>query len=92
MNCDEGPNGTCPRCGRRRRVPGSVTRCRVGLGDLVAAGLEATGIAAVAKAAATAIGLDDCGCEARRELLNQLGNLGNSTSLTNHPSSGSIRQ
>lgn len=45
-----------------------------GLGDMVAAGLDAVGITkARAQAVAQAVGLADCGCEQRQQLLNDLG-------------------
>jgi hypothetical protein len=42
-----------------------------GLGDFVAAGTKATGIDKVVKFAANAVGIDDCGCSKRQELLNE---------------------
>ena len=45
-----------------------------GLGDLVAAAASAVGITPErADAAAKAVGLDGCNCDARRKLLNRLG-------------------
>jgi hypothetical protein len=43
-----------------------------GLGDMVAAGLDAIGITkARAQAVASAFGVSDCGCAARQEALNR---------------------
>ena len=46
----------------------------VGLGDLVASGLEALGITKDAvQAIASKVGIHDCGCDHRRAALNKLG-------------------
>lgn len=43
-----------------------------GLGDMVAAGLDAIGVTkARAQAVASAFGISDCGCAARQEALNR---------------------
>lgn len=49
---------------------GAVRNCRPGLGDMVAAGLSAIGIT---KERVEAVVGGPCGCEKRRELLNELG-------------------
>jgi hypothetical protein len=46
-------------------------RVRMGLGDMVAAGLEAIGITKARVAAA--MGVTDCGCNKRQQQLNALG-------------------
>ena len=64
----------CTVCGapriNARQVCGSW---RPGLGDYVHAGLAAVGI--TPERVAAALGVDDCGCEGRQELLNQAGNV-----------------
>lgn len=65
----------CTACGapriNARQVCGSW---RPGLGDRVAAGLEAVGITKErAQAVAAAAGIKDCGCRERQELLTQAG-------------------
>lgn len=67
--------GRCVSCGaiqqNHRQACGGW---KPGLGDMVAAGLDAVGITkARAQAVAQAIGLADCGCEQRQQLLNDLG-------------------
>lgn len=67
-------DGKCIRCGVARNPPYPRRRCTPGLGDIVAAGLETVGITKDrAHAVARAIGLDDCGCDQRKEDLNRLG-------------------
>ena len=53
-------------------------RAKPGLGDMVAAGLDAIGITKErAQAVASKVGIKDCGCKKRQEALNSLGrNLG----------------
>jgi len=43
-----------------------------GLGDIVAKFTQATKLDQIAKGVATAMGQDDCGCEARQEALNKM--------------------
>lgn len=52
-----------------------MCRCaRLGLGDMVAAGLSAVGITKErAQAVASAVGVKDCGCAKRQSRLNELG-------------------
>lgn len=42
-----------------------------GLGDTIDKITTATGIKAAVKAVTNAVGIDDCGCEARRNALNE---------------------
>ncbi len=91
MNCQPGP--TCPRCQRPGPRPGVRRQCRPGLGDLVAAGLEAVGVTtARADRLARRLGLAGCGCAGRRDWLNRAsgkpGNLGDPGALTPAPESG----
>ena len=80
MQCDiDAESLSCRRCGARvssvvvRRNCGPVDPA--GLGDMVAAGLEAIGITKARVSAA--LGVEDCGCSKRQEALNVLGrNLG----------------
>lgn len=73
MLCDF-KDGQCVRCGVRREPPYPKRRCNAGLGDMVAAGLDAVGITkARAAAVARAMGMDGCGCEQRQQALNELG-------------------
>jgi hypothetical protein len=64
----------CTVCGapriNDRQVCGSWTP---GLGDRVHDALGAVGI--TPERVAAALGVDDCGCEGRRQLLNQAGNV-----------------
>ena len=47
---------------------------RPGLGDMVAAGLDAIGVTKErVQAVASAVGVKDCGCKKRQEALNNLG-------------------
>jgi hypothetical protein len=63
----------CVLCGRP--IPpggrGHARACARGLGDVVADGLAAVGI--TPERVAAAIGVEDCGCERRKELLTRLG-------------------
>ena len=43
-----------------------------GLGDTIAKFTQATGIDKVVKTVTSAIGIEDCGCKARQEMLNKL--------------------
>ena len=43
-----------------------------GLGDSIEKVTRATGIKTVVKKAATAVGVDDCGCNKRRDTLNRV--------------------
>ena len=43
-----------------------------GLGDTIAKFTEVTGIDKVVKTVASTIGIEDCGCKARQEMLNKL--------------------
>lgn len=48
-----------------------ITYHSKGLGDTIDKITTATGIKSVVKAVASAAGVDDCGCEARRKALNE---------------------
>jgi hypothetical protein len=49
-------------------------RAKPGLGDMVAAGLDAVGITKErVQAVASVVGVKDCGCRKRQEKLNELG-------------------
>jgi hypothetical protein len=49
-------------------------RAKPGLGDIVAAGLDAVGITKErVQAVASAVGVKDCGCRKRQDKLNELG-------------------
>lgn len=48
-----------------------VIKKHKGLGDTVEFLLERTGIAYAVKMAAQAVGVEDCGCEGRKEYLNE---------------------
>jgi hypothetical protein len=49
-------------------------RAKAGLGDMVAAGLDAVGITKErVQAVASAVGVKDCGCRKRQDALNRLG-------------------
>lgn len=67
-------DGKCVRCGVRRSPPYPKRACTPGLGDRIAAGLDAVGITkARAAAVARAIGIDECGCSQRQQLANEIG-------------------
>lgn len=90
MNCT--PDPTCARCGRPGPPAGTRRQCRPGLGDLVAAGLEAVGITTRrADRLARRLGLAGCGCAGRRDWLNRAagkpGNLESLAPLTTEPTS-----
>jgi len=66
----------CRVCGAAVSSPHVRRNCGApppaGLGDMVAAGLDAIGITkARAQAVASAFGVSDCGCAARQEALNR---------------------
>jgi hypothetical protein len=73
MNCDiDTESLCCRRC--NARVSSAIVRRNcgtAGLGDMMAAGLEAVGITKARVAAA--LGVEDCGCVERQESLNALG-------------------
>jgi hypothetical protein len=48
-----------------------ITYHSEGLGDTIDKITTATGIKAVVKGVSMAVGVDDCGCEARRQALNE---------------------
>jgi hypothetical protein len=48
-----------------------VIKKHKGLGDTVEFLLERTGIAYAVKMAAISVGIEDCGCEGRKEYLNE---------------------
>jgi len=48
-----------------------ITYHSEGLGDTIDKITTATGIKSAVKAVSKAVGVDDCGCEARRQALNQ---------------------
>lgn len=73
MLCDFN-DGKCVRCGVVREPPYPQRRCSPGLGDFVADGLSAVGITKDrAQAVAHAVGLDDCGCARRQQMLTEWG-------------------
>lgn len=63
----------CERCGRALPESGVCLACNAppGLGDMLAAALSAVGI--TPERVSSALGVDDCGCEARRQWLNEAG-------------------
>lgn len=69
----------CRQCGRKAKAssdtpPVAVCKQRLGLGDIVAAGLDAAGITKErVQRVASAVGIKDCGCAHRQAVLNQLG-------------------
>ena len=83
MQCEIGPDLACIHCGRI--VSHSLVKAECpafglpdlqgsqppGLGDMVAAGLEAIGITKARVAAV--MGVTDCGCNKRQQQLNALG-------------------
>jgi hypothetical protein len=79
-DCDiDGETLSCRVCGAvvsspntRRNCGTRPARTAAGLGDMVAAGLDAIGITKErAQAVASAFGVSDCGCAARQEALNR---------------------
>jgi hypothetical protein len=72
VNCTY-PAGSdvCCRCGVKSPWPHLARNCRPGLGDMLHAGLAAVGI--TPDRVAAALGVEDCGCEERRQLLNRAG-------------------
>jgi hypothetical protein len=72
-HCQIGPNLRCQRCGRLASSQTARRNCRwaPGLGDRVAAGLSAVGI--TPERVAAALGVEDCACERRKQLLNRIG-------------------
>lgn len=62
---------TCTRCGRQTARPDLPRNCCPGLGDGVHAALGAVGI--TPERVAAALGVEDCGCEQRRQWLNEAG-------------------
>jgi hypothetical protein len=73
MLCDF-RDGECIRCGVRRSPPYPRRNCTPGLGDMLSAGLSAVGITKErVQRLADRVGISDCGCSQRRQLLNSLG-------------------
>jgi len=70
MDCTFDGN-TCTRCGRQTARPDLPRNCRPGLGDYVHAGLSAVGI--TPERVSAALGVEDCGCDGRRQTLNEWG-------------------
>jgi len=79
-DCDIDPASLrCRVCGAAVSAPHVRRNCgtppampAAGLGDMVAAGLDAIGITKErAQAVASAFGVSDCGCAARQEALNR---------------------
>lgn len=67
-------DGACVRCGVRRNQPYPKRNCNPGLGDRIASGLTAIGITKARVAAAARLaGIDDCGCQHRQQLANEIG-------------------
>lgn len=72
MDCRIDPDTLrCRVCGAAVSGPHVRRNCYPGLGDLVHAGLRAVGI--TPERVAAALGVEDCGCEGRRQLLNDAG-------------------
>jgi hypothetical protein len=73
MNCDiDKDTLCCSRCGSRVSAANVKRNCgTAGLGDMVAAGLEAVGI--TKERVSAALGVEDCGCSERQSALNALG-------------------
>ena len=64
-------DGMCRRCIKDGLNVGHTSS---GLGDMLAAGLDAVGITKErVQAVASAVGVRDCGCKKRQEALNALG-------------------
>jgi hypothetical protein len=77
MNC-KWDNLRCIRCGATARSPAARRNCdaapRPGLGDHLERVLSAVGVTKErADAVAVAVGWDGCGCEERKEFLNDAG-------------------
>lgn len=80
FDCDLS-SGVCPSCGFvasgpgvKRNCPASAAPPRPGLGDYIAAGLDAVGITKErVQALASKVGIKDCGCGKRQEIANELG-------------------
>jgi hypothetical protein len=69
-------DGVCQACRTKRSPPYPRRRCTAGLGDRIARRLSSFGITKErAQAVANAIGVEDCGCERRRQRLNELGRM-----------------
>lgn len=67
-------DGVCRVCGARRDPPYPIRRCTPGLGDMAAVALASVGVTKErAQAVAQAVGLSDCGCDQRQQLLNEWG-------------------
>ena len=67
-------DGVCRVCGTRREPPYPIRRCTPGLGDMAAVALSSVGITKDrAQAVAHAVGIGDCGCDQRQQLLNEWG-------------------
>lgn len=64
----------CRACFRVAVAPDVRRNCRPGLGDMVAAGLDAVGITKNRfQRLANAVGVTDCGCAGRQAALNRAG-------------------
>lgn len=75
----DGDKWRCETCGRTvtarsEKPPAAVCRGPRGLGDMVADGLASVGITKErVQAVASAVGIEDCGCEERQAILNRIG-------------------
>jgi hypothetical protein len=68
------PFVVCTKPSRAQQVPAAVPVAARGLGDMVSDTLASVGITKdLAQAAASAVGVQDCGCNKRQAYLNKLG-------------------
>lgn len=74
-DCDIDPESLlCRVCGAAVSAAHVRRNCRPGLGDMVAAGLDAIGITKDrVQAVASAVSVKDCGCKQRQQKMNSWG-------------------
>jgi len=77
VNCQLNEQSMCVRCGYQASSPKVKRMCpSAGLGDVVESVLKSVGVTKerVSKAASM-VGVKDCGCEKRKQYLNEVGKL-----------------
>jgi hypothetical protein len=77
MNCRLNDEATCVRCGYKAASLKVKRMCpSAGLGDAVEAVLESVGVTKErVSRVASIVGVKDCGCEKRKQYLNEVGKM-----------------
>lgn len=77
MNCKLNDQLSCVRCGYKAASPRVKRMCpSAGLGDVVESVLESVGVTKErVSRVAKVVGVKDCGCEKRKQYLNEVGKM-----------------